>query len=123
MIEANGTFTIKSPRGGHRTFRIRTEKGLDGKRVVSMLTGPDNESSYQAFGFVGDRVSVWRRLRGTDFETYGRMLDRLLAGINNGLGLVGYEVLSERKCRRCNRKLTTPESIESGIGPECARKE
>lgn len=32
------------------------------------------------------------------------------------------EVEESRTCRVCNRALTNPESIHSGIGPECARK-
>ena len=28
----------------------------------------------------------------------------------------------EGKCRKCNRKLTNPDSIDNGIGPECAKK-
>jgi hypothetical protein len=34
--------------------------------------------------------------------------------------LPGYRLLVEGTCVRCNRRLTTPESIESGIGPVCA---
>jgi hypothetical protein len=29
-------------------------------------------------------------------------------------------VWHEGRCGRCGRKLTVPESIESGFGPECA---
>lgn len=35
----------------------------------------------------------------------------------------GFSVLVAGVCRRCNRKLTVPASIESGIGPECAGRE
>ena len=34
----------------------------------------------------------------------------------------GFEFWHEGKCGRCGRKLTVPESIEAGIGPECAGK-
>jgi hypothetical protein len=36
--------------------------------------------------------------------------------------LNGCEVYHEGRCGRCNRKLTVPESIETGLGPECASK-
>lgn len=36
------------------------------------------------------------------------------------LGLV--EVWHKGKCGRCNRDLTTPESIANGFGPECLKK-
>ncbi len=32
------------------------------------------------------------------------------------------EFWHEGKCARCGRKLTTPESIQRGLGPECAEK-
>ena len=32
------------------------------------------------------------------------------------------EIFHEGRCCACGRKLTTPESILSGIGPECAKK-
>lgn len=130
MIDANGTLTIESPKGGHRTFRITTSKALGGKRVVALLTGSDNENDYTGFAFAtDDGVKVWRRFlstpneKPTKWEYFGAMLDRLVGGIENPLTLDGYTVKHERKCRRCNRKLTTPESIEAGIGPECIKKE
>jgi hypothetical protein len=55
----NGCITITSlDSGEHRTVRIRTKsersKFAPGSRVAELLTGPDNESDYQAFAFVGD---------------------------------------------------------------------
>ena len=35
----------------------------------------------------------------------------------------GIEYQFASTCRVCNRKLTTPESIESGIGPICGGRE
>jgi hypothetical protein len=32
----------------------------------------------------------------------------------------GYRIHLEGRCLRCNRPLTTPESIRRGIGPICA---
>jgi hypothetical protein len=31
-----------------------------------------------------------------------------------------YRVESEARCLRCNRRLTHPESLVTGIGPECS---
>lgn len=44
----------------------------------------------------------------------------IIAGDMSGTGKE-YAMKSGR-CWRCNRKLTVPSSIESGIGPECASK-
>jgi len=65
----NGTYTITSPTGAHRTFRIRTalHGDMKGKRLVELLVGPDNENNFQPFGFVDDNgVAVWKKYRGQD---------------------------------------------------------
>lgn len=126
----NGTFTIRSPRGEHRTFKVRAVKngGLAGKRVVGLLTGPDNGNDFESFGFVdGDRVRIFRRFvaaRGdkpTHFQWFGKMVETLVGG-NGNVPFPGFEVKASRSCVRCNRLLTTPESIAAGIGPECATR-
>jgi hypothetical protein len=32
-------------------------------------------------------------------------------------------LLEQGRCKRCGARLTDPESIERGIGPDCAKKE
>lgn len=126
----NGTYTIESPKGGHRTFRIKTQrdssKFAPGERIVALLTGPDNTSSYTSFGFLRDdgTIKLFRK-RDTDvFQNYAKMLRQfMLLGDDSQIARMGYKCLVSRCCRRCNKKLTTPESIEAGIGPECATKE
>jgi hypothetical protein len=151
----NGTYTIQNKATGeHRTFAIRTQpadaKFAPNARVVSLMTGPDNESSYTGFGFldswtakdvddVEERtwvVKVWKSKRGQDgklspFEHYARILANAintLAGDAETLtGDVSYmerqyTVQLAKRCMKCNRKLTTPASIAAGIGPECAKK-
>ncbi len=125
----NGTFTIESPRGGHRTFRIRTQKKdatfAPGKRVVALMDGPDNESSYRPFGFVNDTgIVVWAKFRGmmklSAFDHYACMVWEMGTNDNSRYHQWGYELLLEGRCIICNRKLTTPGSIRSGVGPICA---
>jgi len=118
----NGTITVRNPATHqHRTFRIRTQKKdsrfAPGMRVLSLLTGPDNETSFTPFAFVleGGRVLVWSKYRGTQFERLARLMMHLEAEQQRH----GLEVQWSAKCRCCNRKLTTPESIASGIGPVC----
>jgi|SRR5215469_1134653 len=120
----NGRITIRSPRTGeHRTFKVATAKGgkLEGKRIVSLLTGSDNGDygDWTGFGFADERgVSVWQRHRGTAFEKFGSMLqypEHYIA--------LGCEYLVEGRCRKCNRILTHPESIETGLGPVCGGRD
>jgi hypothetical protein len=34
----------------------------------------------------------------------------------------GYKIHHEGRCGKCGRLLTVPESVETGIGPECAKR-
>jgi hypothetical protein len=117
----NGSVTINNPKTGqHRTFRIHTQywgQNKEEKRVAQLLIGPDNTSDYQSFGFVvNGQVKVWQKYHGTVRETYAKMLSNPQA-----FEAKGAIYLSESKCRKCNRKLTDPTSIETGIGPVCAQ--
>lgn len=118
VLTHNGCITIQSNKTGeHRTFEIKT-RDFNGekKRVISLLAGPNNEADYIPFGFVGSTgVYVWRRHQDSEFFT---KIAKLLPVIH--LKNIRYEF--ETKCRVCNRRLTTIESIESGIGAICASR-
>lgn len=128
----NGRYTLKSPTGQHRTFMIKTQPDnssfCPGKRVVALLTGPDNESSYRSFAFMDDNgIHVWRKYRcipgqePTVWERYAQMLWQMATNPASTYHQRGAEILIEGRCCRCNRALTHPDSIETGIGPECAK--
>lgn len=125
----NGRVTISNPQTGqHRTFAITTvtneASGLHGKRIVALLTGPDNENDYTGFAFADEhgRVTVWKRFRGesgtkSQHEKFASLLQFPATWSRRGLV---YQI--EGRCRRCNSPLTHPQSIASGLGPICAEK-
>jgi len=137
----NGTYTLVNEEGVHKTFLVKTQKKdarfAAGERMVSLLTGTDNESSYKGFAFVkdDDRILVWRKKRGNGkmsaFDYFAYLLPKAAQSLigEEGEELEGefevngrkYKVLLSKKCMYCNRKLTTPESIRRGVGPECAK--
>jgi len=140
MIQ-NGTVTIQNVKTGeHRTFKIATvrEGNLEGKRIVSLLTGADNENSYSGFAFVsddGEIVNVWRKKVSPTFSFYASMMvqafrslesvfDAEVETVSAVFVMSGreYSVTLEKRCRCCNRKLTTPASLKAGFGPECAKR-
>jgi hypothetical protein len=119
----NGTFTVTLPNHRHRTYRIHTQPETahfaPGKRVLSVLVGPDNRTDYRQLAFVSDRgLSMWTRYQGTKWEQYAELLVRLMFGEQ----IEGHSLRESRRCRKCNRLLSTPESCEKGIGPECERQ-
>jgi hypothetical protein len=117
----NGTYTLSFPSGEWKTFRIRTEKNGDfrGKRTIAILTGPDNTTEFEKFGFVdAGGVKTWKRYAGSKFDQYGQ----IIWSLSRGEELDGYEVRVAKRCMRCNRIITTPSSIDANYGPECATK-
>jgi hypothetical protein len=142
----NGTYTVSHPARGHFTVKLWTStKGeLAGKRILSLLTGPSNETDYTAVAFWDDankRVNVWRRFRGdpldgqapidgyhwaTGWSAFERKLsiwcDLAVRGEKGNAYSEGCRLQRESRCCVCNRKLTVPESIDAGIGPECASR-
>lgn len=117
----NGKITIYNPKtGGQRTFRIKTQKKdskfAPGQRIISLLTGPDNENDYQGFGFVnGGKIHLWKKKNTDQFRKLAKVVE-------NPNIFPFMEVHFEGKCRVCNKTLTDRESILSGIGPVCAGK-
>jgi hypothetical protein len=116
VLTHNGIFTVYNPKtGNHRTFQIKTVKngGLKGKRIISMLIGPDNTSDYLPIAFVTNyEIIPFKKYKGTQYE---KLVNVLL-----NVEKFGMEVKASTKCRVCNRRLTTFESISSGIGKRCA---
>lgn len=128
----NGKYTIQSAKTGeHRTFWVRTQekdaKFAPGRRIVSLLTGSQNDdpSCYTSFGFVEDsgiRIFPSKTRAGSlRWLQFADLLWTLaLDGAFSPWADKGFTILIEGACARCNRTLTTPESIRRGIGPICA---
>ena len=118
----NGKLTIRNPAtNGHRTFSIKTQpenaRFAPGERIVALLTGSDNTASYTPFGFIqpDGSVRLFRSKADGLWLKYADMVSRPDA-------YPSAEYLFEGHCRVCNRLLTHPESIKSGIGPNCGGK-
>jgi len=132
ILAGDATFTIDTPADGHRTFRVRYNEASERWPecwFVSMLTGSDNESDYSYLGkldrFTGQLVLTAKSKLPADSHAV-RLLNRVLARVWTGDHAAyehhGFITHHEGRCGRCGRKLTVPSSIESGIGPECAKQ-
>ena len=120
VLAGNATFTLVSIKTGTR-FTYKVTKAENGKRLyfVKLLGGPDNESDYRYMGVL-DSNGAFRRTAaskvGESAPSYKAFawfwsLKALPSTI---------EVWHEGRCGMCGRKLTVPESLERGIGPDCA---
>jgi hypothetical protein len=142
MLAGDATFTIASPKTGVRyTYRV-TAKREGGKlladediRFVKLLCGPDNDSDFHYFGIIRPARAVYehaKRKTRIRPDAPGAMAFRwLLAGNASEVGPLVWPLIDahvesapvgfyhEGRCGRCGRKLTVPESVSSGFGPEC----
>ncbi len=113
----HGIYTVDGAEG-HATFRISHQADdanfAPGQDIIGVMLGSDN-TFYTTVGFLNNgRVILFKKHRGSDawWQPY---LTELVADPD--------AALESLKCRRCNRDLTTPESLALGIGPECAKHE
>lgn len=126
VLAGNATVTVKSA----VTQRRFTYKILQSEKpelyFVHLLRGPDNEEDYSYVGcyYRDSRYfhpckryrDVPRRSRSVAMQAIEYFLEHLYDIPHDLL------VYHEGKCARCGRKLTTPESIERGFGPECLKE-
>lgn len=125
ILAGNATFTLTSAKTGTRfTYKIKAKEVEGGKTLhfVSVLTGQDNEADYTFLGtiFEGREFRHSKKSHiGVDApsaKAFAWSFGRIMA---DSLG-ADATVHHEGRCGRCGRKLTVPDSIELGLGPECA---
>ena len=132
FIEAgNATCTIVSKSSGKRiTFKFsRPDEQPNRQRpiFVNVLTGSDNNSDYTFAGTIwinptGYHFNLSKKTNLTMSAPSMLALAWLLKSLNTGADekmLRQAEFWHEGRCGRCGRKLTVPQSIESGFGPDC----
>jgi len=127
ILAGDATFTVTSLATGTR-FTYKVDLSKDKRRYfVSVLTGPDNWTNYKYFATINPNTGelAWARPESAKVAPdapsargFAWFWRHLTAPASPKLAAV--KVSHEGKCCRCGRKLTVPESIESGIGPECA---
>ena len=127
IFAGNATFTLSNTESGNRfTFRMRALKDRKTGEInpnlifVSVLNGPSNTSDYMFLGTVFNKAGFKlspKSHAGAEAQSV-KVFNWFMNNINRLPEMV--EVRHSGKCGKCGRKLTTPESIDSGIGPVCS---
>lgn len=101
----------------HLTYRITESE--DGKvRFVKLLTDGDR---YVYVGLLGEGgLRLTRASRLTAGSRPVRAFNYFWENARAGRFAPDLDVRHEGRCGRCARPLTTPESLDRGIGPVCA---
>lgn len=133
ILSGRATVTLVSKKTGLRfTYKVRKnhtplKPGEKPLYFVSLLTGPDNTTSYQSIGIIAQaknfHITKKAKALGISDTTPSVLalrwvldfliIDRIPATV---------EIWHEGRCGVCNRPLTVPESIATGIGPLCITK-
>lgn len=118
-----GKYTVAFEGADHVTLRVKVTTFGDfeeGTMTVAFLAGGDNQRDYVGFAFVTPKgeIKVWSRYR-RGYERQVEALKIILGADDQTVYGKAYAMISGC-CWRCGRELTTPESIEAGIGPICA---
>lgn len=96
---------------------------------ISVLTGPENSKDYSFLGTLWPEQNGEYRyahspkariLIGAESVTAVMWLAKMLSSPTPERIFEQAELWHEGRCGRCGRKLTVPESIETGFGPECS---
>lgn len=134
ILAGNATFTVTNESSGNRfTYRIRkagygtaTFKDTD-VFYVSVLTGSDNTSSYQYLGTFFSGTSKTYVHSTKSKISISADSNKVLTWffnhfVKNTTKYPTVKVYHAGKCGKCGRKLTTPESVETGLGPHCGNR-
>lgn len=122
VTAGNATVTLSSVKTGARfTYKVSKVKDAETKFFVSLMNGPDNETSFAYLGLLdGASFRTTKKSCAAPDAPSARAMrffcEQVLAAERVPEQL---EVRHEGRCGKCNHKLTTPESVDRGIGPEC----
>jgi hypothetical protein len=128
FLGGNATFTVQNDTTGeYRTYKIHktepNERFPIPAYMVALMTGPDNVNSYTYMGKLNPETGELKLKIGgrfTEDSAAARGFRWTMHKVWNNLPIpAGIQVRHEGKCGCCGRKLTTPESLDRGIGPEC----
>jgi len=128
MLAGNSIFTVKNVKTGNRfTYKVERADPRSGQYpdsviyFVSVLNGLANTNSFYYLGIIRNEDYIHGRKSRISRKAQSNLVFQwLFDNIDNLPKIV--EFWHEGLCGRCGRKLTVPDSIESGFGPECVRK-
>lgn len=132
QLEASGGQHVAvAQRAAHAVCKVNAQietvrekdNQFDGWTFAKYLNGPENTRNYRNFAYARPGQALTMK-RGFDPDSLiAKALAALLTADPEAQHAMGVTWARESgNCYVCSRTLTTPESIEAGIGPVCAGK-
>lgn len=123
-LAGNAILTVESGKTGTRyTYRVRKGKAADSPYFVGVLSGPDNTADYTYLGTIFNRTDYRHGRKSTinqdapSARAFAYVWEVLQGRRQWPDALTVYH---EGRCGKCARRLTVPESVTRGLGPECS---
>ncbi len=124
LTGGNALFTVSNNLAEHYTFKVR-RLGDDKPFFISLVGGKGSGHRFSYLGIFQPESNKTVVTRSSKFAVEDlpvkvfKFVVRCLAGRQTLPE--GYAIQHEGRCCCCGKKLTDPESIRLGIGPECRR--
>jgi len=129
VLGGNATFTMVGT-NARFTYKVTRKDPEPGDRkqtpvyFVGLLSGSDNESDYRYLGVLDPVTGYTRLTRNSKFTLDAPSVKAIQWALPKVWANVvmppSFALYHEGKCGKCGRKLTVPESIVTGFGPECS---
>lgn len=122
LFAGRATVTLVSQRTQKRyTFRVSAAKDSDTRFFVSVLNGPDNTADYVYLGMIeGGEFRLTKASKFAADSIPVRAFNFFFKHAVNEAAAPEVEVWHSGRCGRCNRVLTVPASLRTGLGEDCA---
>ena len=126
VLAGRAVFTVQEKGGAHHTFRVQMSEP-EGRWArawwADFLADENRYRKLAKLDPVTGQASTYGRTAGLAGSRKLLVLNRVLARVWSGdlaaVEAAGWRVEHAGRCGRCGRELTTPLSLDRGIGPEC----
>lgn len=125
IFAGKSTFTIFNANTGNRyTYKVKQGVNNPDAYHVMLMTGSDNNNDFTFIGTIFEKrkFNFYKNCRIDEKlpSIQGFIWFLIKVATNQAIG-EHVEMWHEGKCCKCGRKLTTPDSLKSGFGPECIK--
>jgi len=134
VLAGEATFTVDNGSGKHYTYKVwksePTQQYPNPDHFIDVLAGPENTTDFiymgrvVVTGQVADiRLTLKSKVRNDDIRLkVARWALRVIWQVkfNNYKLPMSYSIRHMGNCGKCGRPLTTPASLDTGLGPDCA---
>lgn len=129
LLAGKSEFTMVSNKTNNRiTYKlIKKESKRDkGKYIYWLSTKSGNNYVYDGVVYYDDNNNVFRFSKGKKGNTNSNEINikailYVINKLHRGIYDIEVDIYHVGRCGRCGKKLTTPESIITGLGPVCAK--